>query len=96
MQFVGLVSRLWWDGVCDVCKFRSARTGIKEPLWRGAFAASQQNSANQCIDAASKRERERERERKRKRERERERERTGSEQLKRFKNCFDIETTRLY
>ena len=29
VQFVGHASRLWWDGVCDICKFRLARTGIK-------------------------------------------------------------------
>ena len=29
VQFVGHASRLWWDGVCDIGKFRPARTGIK-------------------------------------------------------------------
>ena len=29
VQFVGHMSCLWWDGVCDICKFRPARTGIK-------------------------------------------------------------------
>ena len=57
MQFVGHASHLWWDGVCDICKFQSARTGIKEALWGGALVASQQNCANQCIDAVSKNER---------------------------------------
>ena len=37
VKFVGHASRLWWDGVCDKCKFRSARTGIKEALWGGVF-----------------------------------------------------------
>ena len=46
---------------------------IKEALWGGAFVASQQNCANQCIDARSKR------------ERKKQRDRTGSEQLKGYK-----------
>ena len=29
VQFVGNTSRLWWDGVCDICKFQPARTGTK-------------------------------------------------------------------
>ena len=32
VQFVGHVSCLWWDRVCDICKFRSARTSIKEVI----------------------------------------------------------------
>ena len=37
VQFVGHAFRLWWDGVCNICKFWSARTSIKEALWGGAF-----------------------------------------------------------
>ena len=37
VQFVGHASHLWWDRVGDICKFRSARTCIKEALWGGAF-----------------------------------------------------------
>ena len=55
VQFVGHASHLWWDRVCDICKFWSARTSIKEALWGGALVALQQNCANQCIDAASER-----------------------------------------
>ena len=29
VQFIGHASRLWWDGVCDIYKFRPARTDIK-------------------------------------------------------------------
>ena len=29
VQFVGHSSHLWWDGVCDICKFQPAWTGIK-------------------------------------------------------------------
>ena len=29
VQFVGHASCLWWDRVCDICKFQPARTGIK-------------------------------------------------------------------
>ena len=29
VQFVDHTSHLWWDGVCDICKFQPARTGIK-------------------------------------------------------------------
>ena len=29
MQFVGHASRLWWNGVYDICEFWPARTGIK-------------------------------------------------------------------
>ena len=29
VQFVGHASRLWWDRVCDICKFRPATTGMK-------------------------------------------------------------------
>ena len=36
-HFVGHASRVWWDGVCNICKFQSARTGIKEALWGGAW-----------------------------------------------------------
>ena len=89
VQFVGHASRLWWDGVCNICKFRSARTGIKEALWGGGFIALQQNCANQCIDAANKIDRLRERQRERgerEREREKQRDRTSSEQLKGFIN----------
>ena len=32
VQFVGYTSRLWWDRVYDICKFRSARTGIKKEV----------------------------------------------------------------
>ena len=32
VQFVGYVSCLWWDRVCDICKFRPARNGIKEVI----------------------------------------------------------------
>ena len=31
------VMRLWWDGVCNICKFWSSRTSIKEALWEGAW-----------------------------------------------------------
>ena len=39
VQLEGHASRLWWDGVCNKCKFRSAKTDIKEALWGGAFVA---------------------------------------------------------
>ena len=29
VQFVSHTSCLWLDGVCDICKFQAARTGIK-------------------------------------------------------------------
>ena len=37
VQFVGHAFLLWSDRVCNICKFRSARTGIKEALWGRAF-----------------------------------------------------------
>ena len=43
MQFVSHVSCLWWDGVCNICKFHTAWTSIKEALWGRALVASQQN-----------------------------------------------------
>ena len=56
-------SRLWWDRVFNICKFRSARSGIKEELWGEAVVASQQNCANQYNDAASENMSERKKER---------------------------------
>ena len=32
VRFLGHMSRLWWDGVCNICEFRPARTGIKEVI----------------------------------------------------------------
>ena len=77
VQFIGHASRLWWDGVCNICKFWSARTGIKEALWGGTFDWL---AAELCKPVYWRG----------KWEKETERDKTGGEQLKDFRKFIKI------